>query len=637
MTEWTTIQNLVFPLENDPDVLSLYIDAETWARFGDTETRVSDNAHIDDLLSRQSIRIGAGQRVSFASYFNAFPASYWQHWTTVRSVRLLLETEGAGTLMIYRSTAHGIAQRVESHTLSGSTSTAVDLPVLTFGDGGWYWFDIVAGTEPLVVTSGSWATQDQPARTGKVSLGITTFNKAEYCIETLGALADSGALLGEIDRIFLVDQGTDKVSGQDAYPGVAASLGAQLEVIEQPNLGGSGGFARSMAETLDRPESDFVLLLDDDVKIEPESIFRALQFGRFSRRPVLVGGHMFDLLDRPVLHAFAETIDLKPFVWHSQPHEKVPHDFRFSNLRQTRWMHARMDADYNGWWFCLIPTEVVRSVGLSLPAFIKWDDAEYCLRAGANGFPTVSLPGAALWHVSWLDKDDSIDWQAYFHARNRFVAALLHSPFTGGGSLLRDSRIWDIKHLLSMQYYPVALRQQALRDVLSGPAHMHRTMPTKLAELRAQAADFPEKRILKTDAETPVTNEGKRVYPIPAGTQQAKGPRGLALVLFTAQMVARHWLTKPAPENVERPQVELSKRDGVWFRLPYFDSALVSTADGTGKTWYSRDRKKFRRMLRESWRLHREIGRRWPELARQYRDALPEITSVEEWNKTLGR
>jgi galactofuranosylgalactofuranosylrhamnosyl-N-acetylglucosaminyl-diphospho-decaprenol beta-1,5/1,6-galactofuranosyltransferase len=81
LTEWTTIQNLVFPLENDPDVLSLYIDAETWARFGDTETRVSDNAHIDDLLSRQSIRIGAGQRVSFASYFNAFPASYWQHWT----------------------------------------------------------------------------------------------------------------------------------------------------------------------------------------------------------------------------------------------------------------------------------------------------------------------------------------------------------------------------------------------------------------------------------------------------------------------------------------------------------------------------------------------------------------------------
>ena len=67
------------------------------------------------------------------------------------------------------------------------------------------------------------------------------------------------------------------------------------------------------------------------------------------------------------LHAFAETVDLKPFVWHAQPHDDVPHDFRVSNLRQTPWMHARMDADYNGWWFCLIPTEIVRAVGLALP------------------------------------------------------------------------------------------------------------------------------------------------------------------------------------------------------------------------------------------------------------------------------
>ena len=32
---------------------------------------------------------------------------------------------------------------------------------------------------------------------------------------------------------------------------------------------------------------------------------------------------------------------------------------------------------------CLIPRVVIEEIGLSLPLFIKWDDAEYGLRAKA--------------------------------------------------------------------------------------------------------------------------------------------------------------------------------------------------------------------------------------------------------------
>ena len=38
------------------------------------------------------------------------------------------------------------------------------------------------------------------------------------------------------------------------------------------------------------------------------------------------------------------------------------------------------------------------------------------------------------------------------------------------------------------------------------------------------------------------------------------------------------------------------------------DSALVSAADGSGKNVYTRDRRKFRRMLLESFRLHRVMA-----------------------------
>jgi len=56
-------------------------------------------------------------------------------------------------------------------------------------------------------------------------------------------------------------------------------------------------------------------------------------------------------------------------------------------------------------------------------------------------------------------------------------------------------------------------------------------------------------------------------------------------------------------------------------KLDAVNVALVSTADGSGKNIYTRDRAKYRRMLRESVRLHAELQRRWPELQKQYRDA----------------
>ena len=56
-----------------------------------------------------------------------------------------------------------------------------------------------------------------------------------------------------------------------------------------------------------------------------------------------------------------------------------------------------------------------------------------------------------------------------------------------GGTLIRHSRRVDLKHLMMMQYYPVELRNRALRDVLSGPGHMRRNLATAMPEARVIA------------------------------------------------------------------------------------------------------------------------------------------------------
>ena len=628
------LQHAVFPVDRDPDLLPLYIDPETWTSIDDEPVRVSSHSQLSSVLGRHRGRIAAGQRVSFGTYFNAFPASYWQHWTAVRDITLTVRTDGPATILVYRSNGTGVKQRVETREVTGAAESAFELRLDQYSDGGWIWFDIAADETDAVFEGADWSTDQEPVRAGKASIGITTYNKPDYCVATLRDLSESGDLLDLIDRVFLIDQGTQLVADEAGYGEVEHALGETLQVIRQPNLGGSGGFARAMLETLARPDSSFVQLLDDDVRIEPESLHRSIVFGRYASTPTIVGAHMFDLLDRAKLHAWAEVVDDAPFMWRALYQERLPHDFSVANLRQSPTLHMRLDADYNGWWMCLIPVEVIRAIGLSLPAFIKWDDAEFCLRARDAGYPTVSLPGAALWHVSWVGKDDSIDWQAYFHARNRIVAGLLHSRSPRGGTLPRHSRRVDLKHLMMMQYYPVALRHKALQDVLSGPAHMTRTLATAMPEARALASAFPETVVHKDDGVPLRSRRGRQVFRW-TGHRTFDSPTGWRLRVFTASTLVSHWLHAPRPENLAMPEVEFGKNDAHWWRLPRFDSALVSAADGSGKNIYTRDRAKFRRMLVDSVRLHRRLRREWPRLSAQYRAELADITSEQSWREVF--
>ncbi len=643
---WQTLQRIILPSPSQMDTVPLYVDGGVatgvklstmnGSASAKTETPQATNrggqeAHAEDFLSRVSTMVRPGARISFGSYFNAFPASYWRRWTNVTNVRLDVKTTGAGTIIVYKSNARGSLQRVDSKRVDGSQTSVFDLSLQPFGDGGWYWFDLVAGTDAFVMTSAEWQAQNVPARRGSVTLEITTLNKPDFCLNNLRILAENRAALAVVKELLIVDQGTKKVVDEPGFAAVAEALGGKLRIIDQANLGGSGGFARGMYEAVEN-ESDYALLLDDDVVVEPESLVRLLTFADLCRKPTIVGGHMFDLYNRTVLHTFGEVVNPWRFQ-PSLPHEdqELGHDFVRSNLRQTPWLHRRVDVDYNGWWMCLIPTSIIKEIGLSLPVFIKWDDAEYGLRAKAAGYPTVSMPGAAVWHVSWIDKDDLVGWQAYFHERNRMIASLIHSPYERGGRVVRESSYMDVKHLISMQYFTEQGRIMALQDLLRGPGHLHEILATKLPEIRSLTSKFSDSQFAP-DTES---------YPTPKMDKPPRHGRGFAmpsraaLVPWAVKTVTRQLLKSASYLSESRPQAHIAHQDNKWWRMSQYDSAVVSNAEGTGVSWYKRDPKQMRAMLAEGMRLHAILLREWPRLRREYREALPEITSMDAWKKTF--
>ncbi|WP_426990249.1 glycosyltransferase [Pseudarthrobacter sp. Y6] len=644
-SEWQTVHRVVFPTDGDTDTLPLYLDFNAAqrvvaddgqnAKSGASVTAVANTGakmRSDFIENRRQMHLPAYRRVSFGTYFNAFPASYWRAHTDVSSVRLTVKVDAAATVVISRSTARGTSNRVESIDVKAGQPADVVLPLSNFGDGGWYWFDLVAGAEQVKLLGAEWSVRTPDGFVpGTATVAVTTFNRPDYCVKHLSTFADAPELLSVLDRLLITDQGTQKVRNQDGFDEAAARLGDKFALIEQGNLGGSGGFARGMHEAVEDGRSKYVLLLDDDVIIETEGVLRAINFADFTRRPTIVGGHMFNLYERSVLHSFGEEIDEYRFFWGAVDTTKEAHDFSASNLRTTPWMHRRIDVDFNGWWMCLIPTSIVREIGLALPVFIKWDDAEYGIRAKRHGYSTVTLPGAAVWHMPWTEKDDTIDWQAYFHQRNRWLAAFMYSPYKKGGILPRKSLMVDVKHLLSMQYSAVELRLDALDDLLKGPSHLHETIRTKLPEIRARRADFDDARITKDVAAFP---QVKRVKPPKRGKKPA-APKSILGGLATAASAGVRAIQAVRPGALENPEAVVPAMDARWWRLSQLDSAIVSSADGSGASWYKRQPQEFRTMMARSLRLHQQLLRDWDKLAREYSEALPEFTSPGAWKETF--
>jgi galactofuranosylgalactofuranosylrhamnosyl-N-acetylglucosaminyl-diphospho-decaprenol beta-1,5/1,6-galactofuranosyltransferase len=644
-SEWQTLQRVILPSASQMDTVPLYMDMGTATGIqlptvGDRDgqgatarafSSPAKEAHVEDFLSRHSTSVRSGERVSFGSYFNAFPASYWRRWTTVDKIRLQVRTQGTGSVIVYKSNARGSLQRVDTRRVEGIADNYFELSLAPFGDGGWYWFDLLAGTEPLIMLDAEWQGPATESKPGSVTLQITTLNKTDFCLNNLRLLAESEDALEHVQEILIVDQGTQKLSEAEGFDDVKKSLNGKLRIINQSNLGGSGGFARGMFEAVENG-SDYVLLMDDDVVVEPESIIRLLTFADRCKTPTLVGGHMFDLYNRTVLHTFGEIVN--PYRFQpSLPSEDMilGHDFLSSNLRQTSWLHRRCDVDYNGWWMCLIPTQVIREIGLSLPLFIKWDDSEYGLRAKAQGYPTVSLPGSAVWHVSWIDKDDLVGWQAYFHARNRVVAALLHSPYEFGGRVIKESQYADVKHLVSMQYATAQGRQWALEDVLKGPGELPDLLPSKLPQIREMMSSHSDAVFRPDPEDFPAPKMDKP----PRRGHGPSQPSKITLLPWAAKTVARQLASPVKGTSAERPQTTVAHQDNRWWRMAQYDSAVVSNAEGTGASWYRRDPKQLRTMLAESARLHAALLKDWPALSKKYKSALQDLTSIESWRKTF--
>lgn len=619
--------------------------ADTSSHLPNVETQ-----GVCTVLSRNSLCIAAGKHVSLCTFFNAFPASYWQHWTRVKTVKFTAQVEGAGALQLMRSTGRGLTYPVQKFEFDstnkqptqGNPSTqdkqtqsaqiiSYEIPMTGLADGGYFWFEAKASDSScLTVSSAEWSVpcenkvqsgkQKQPNST--FSIAITTFNRPSYCHNQLKAIAENKALRERLDTIYCTDQGTDLVKNQPGFNETSANLGSQLTYIQQANLGGSGGFSRGMFETLKAGKSSYTMLLDDDAISETECILRALQFADYTIKPAIIGGGMLHLDNRTVLYTQGERFT-RNNVW-MKPSQNLDynHDFAAITLQDCPERHQRIDTDYNGWWMSLIPTAIMKEIGLSLPVFIKFDDTEYSIRALEHGYHTICLPGVAVWHQAWHDKDPSRTWEEYFFQRNRWICGLLHCTKPSLRFAIEMLRS-DLASGLKLAYSAMHLHHMGLQDILLGPQYIVDSMPQKLGEVRKARQAFSDTQPVSDEA---LISEVSREHVSPFTAHDAKALRK-AQKHATIKALFAH------EKHVKNPKAEVAipAQDVSWPSFVGVNTAIVTAPDGTTLNLFQRDSRLLRKMLRTDVLLALKMFSKWKKLSREYRSY--DMASFESWDQ----
>ncbi len=387
--------------------------------------------------------VRAGAMFDLVTYFNAFSLAKWRHYTTLATVTLHLTLTGTFDVAVIALSPSGetVLQRAENvtgvweHALPADVTDAelVGLRLTARTDG-----SVSGGYDG---TFAAW----RPQRIGAV---ICTYRRESFVTRLMDTL-DYFAQAHDWFHVLVVDNG-------GMLP-VGKSASGKIEIIHNRNYGGSGGFTRGMIELVERGSDDAILLLDDDIVIEPSSVERmqAMLCGlRGEYRESFFSGAMLSMEQPSVQWENTAT-----WVFHAREEGHLWDLSQTQMLVKNETIRRTLD-HYGAWWFCCMPVKRIRELGYPLPNFVKCDDVEYGVR---NQRPVLAMNGVGVWHMSFAAKRNEMT--NYFVARNALIFTH-YSPLCGFCHFVVEliarcgKRFW-FGHLPAMNAYLLALDDYA--------------------------------------------------------------------------------------------------------------------------------------------------------------------------------
>jgi galactofuranosylgalactofuranosylrhamnosyl-N-acetylglucosaminyl-diphospho-decaprenol beta-1,5/1,6-galactofuranosyltransferase len=567
---------------------------------------------------RFSIAVPPGATLTTDTYFNSFFEGYWRRYTRLGRLTLRLEISGTGTLQLLRRAAGRSAEPLRAvwfHNQADPLTLECPLPLAVVTEPGALHFALTATSGEVRLRRAEWVAAEARPDEVKLAVGFCTFNRAPRLLENVRALIGDADLAPVLHRVLVVDQGTDRVRRHPDFARLGRAARGRLRVIEQANYGGAGGFTRAILEARAHTAATHMLLMDDDSRLETESVFRLAAFLALARGPLAVGGPMLDLLRPTELYEAGTWLRPRRLALVNPIYRRCVRDLASvpALLRVT-------EPDYNSWWFFAFPLAQVGRVGLPLPLFLRGDDAEFGCRLRARGVPTVTVPGLSVWHEPFYRKKGG--WHPYYDLRNMLILTAVHRP----QPWYRIAKVFlqrVVSRLLCANYFQASILCDALADYCRGPSVVRRDPRLTHEKLLASQAALGPQQLPDSSALPPVR-------PAPA-------PRSrLAVSWYLLRGLLRQVLRRsPPPEQPMRHL--LVEGDAGWWSLSTADVVGVLHADSGTVTVHRRSRAKF---LRIFGRVLAAVGRLAlmnRRVQRAWRADFPQLTGTDFWKRYLQK
>lgn len=406
----------------------------------------------------------------FDTYFNGLSVEKWKKYTNVRQFFLCLKLRGdfEVTLASKEKLHNTIVEKIISvHHICSDEMTIEQIPFHTFEYKGMFFFKLKA-LSCQAEYYGGWYEGDvdkENLQNVDLAINICTFKREAFILKNIeilqkNILEEPENELSEHLQIFISDNG--KTLDYNALNT------ERIHIVPNKNAGGVGGFTRGLLEIMadKNYKATHVLMMDDDIVIETESLYRTYSLLRCIKTEyaeAFIGGAMLRL-DKQRIQVESGA------VWNAGNLISLKSGLDLGQIDACLYNEVEEYREYNAWWYCCMPMGVVSETNLPLPIFIRGDDLEYGLR---NMQTLILMNGICVWHEPFENKYSS--FLNYYILRNLLYDNALHFPNYSKKQFLKKLYGMVLRELMYYRYKNVELLFRGVEDFYKGVKFLEET------------------------------------------------------------------------------------------------------------------------------------------------------------------